>query len=137
MESTEFKLSERGIKVSEYQMLRNTTDWPAFDIQAIEEALEKDLFSVCVTHKGQVVGMGRIVGDGVLYFYIQDVIVLPEYRGRGVGEIVMRSLENFIDRNGHTGSFVGLMAASGVKDFYKKYGYRERPNDRPGMYRII
>ncbi|HMB64972.1 MAG TPA: GNAT family N-acetyltransferase, partial [Eudoraea sp.] len=104
MESTEFKLSEKGIKASEYQMLRNTTDWPAFNIQAVEGALEKDLFSVCVTHKGQVVGMGRIIGDGVLYFYIQDVIVLPAYRGKGVGDLIMRSLEGFIHRNGRVGS---------------------------------
>jgi len=33
--------------------------------------------------------MGRIVGDGVTICYIQDVIVLPEYQGKGIGKAII------------------------------------------------
>ena len=28
--------------------------------------------------------MGRVVGDGVFYCYVQDVVVLPELQGQGM-----------------------------------------------------
>ncbi|MCR5501527.1 MAG: GNAT family N-acetyltransferase [Lachnospiraceae bacterium] len=34
--------------------------------------------------KDEVVGMGRLVGDGVMYWYLQEIVVLPEYQGRGI-----------------------------------------------------
>jgi len=35
-----------------------------------------------------VIGMGRLVGDGVLYCSIQELIVLSELRGVGIGKVI-------------------------------------------------
>src|SRR2546423_14998445 len=47
---------------------------------------------------GRTVGMGRAISDGVSDAYIQDVVVLPEHRGRGIGaELVQRLAQHCVD----------------------------------------
>jgi ribosomal protein S18 acetylase RimI-like enzyme len=87
------------------------------------------LFSVCLEREGEIIGLGRIVGDGGLYFYVQDIIVKPEYRGLGYSRIIMDEVMKFIKVNAKKGSFVGLFAAKGTEGLYEKYGFVIRPNE--------
>ena len=80
------KIIERQPTVGEYQKIRGTTNWTTVSNQQVDRALKKSLFNVCAVQDNQVVGIGRIIGDGGLYYYIQDVIVLPEFRGLGIGK---------------------------------------------------
>lgn len=64
----------------EYNRLRTSVGWPAADLIAAAASLPKSLFSVCAFLDDSLVGMARVVGDGGLVFYIQDVIVLPEHQ---------------------------------------------------------
>lgn len=132
-----YKIEQRKISVSEYQLLRKTTGWDMLEDSVVEIALDNDLFSVCVLDGDSPVGIGRVIGDCAIYFYIQDVIVVPEYRGKGIGAIIMERIENFLNGNANHNSFVGLMAADGVKEFYYKFGYSERQATKPGMYKMI
>jgi len=43
--------------------------------------------------------MARVIGDSGLYFYIQDVIVLPQYQKMGIGILMMERVMNFLDNN--------------------------------------
>ena len=63
--------------------------------------------------------------------------MLPQYQGNGIGKRIMDDVITYIEENVASGSFVGLMAAKGVSGFYGKYGFRERPSDGPGMFRIM
>lgn len=132
-----FKIEERKITRKEYQFLRATTGWKMFEDKVIEKALKNDLYSICIFDEDKIIGIGRVIGDGEIYFYIQDVIVHPEYQGKKVGKMIMESIEDFLQNNSNKNSFIGLMAAKGVKDLYKKYGYTERAEDSPGMYKYI
>jgi len=85
---------------------------------------------------GDAVGCGRVVGDGGVYFYVQDVIVLPELQGLGWGARIMDAVMRYLDASAPPGSFIGLMAAKDVEGFYRRYGFDRRPDDRPGMFRI-
>jgi len=132
-----YKLEIRKIKVEEYQELRKTTGWNLIEDEIVKIALENNLFSVCVFDGDKLIGMGRVIGDGAIYFYIQDIIVLPEYQGKGVGKLIMNNIELFLNKAANNNSFIGLMAAKDVKEFYNKFGYNERPENRPGMYKTI
>ena len=101
----------------------------------VDKALENDLFSVCARLNGKTIGIGRVIGDGAIYYYIQDVIVLEEYRNLGVGRQIMDSIEAFLQANAREGAFIGLMAAEGVISFYEKFGYFKRPEAGPGMFK--
>ena len=132
-----FNIEVRKIAVSEYQALRSSTDWGQIENDIVEKALERDLYAICVLDGEKTIGIGRIVGDGAIYFYIQDIIVLPEYQGKGIGKIIMENIETYLNEKTNNNSFIGLMAAEGVTDFYLQFGYEKRPDNKPGMYKMI
>ena len=72
--------------------------------------------------------MGRVVGDGAMYFYIQDVIVTPTHQGQGLGHQIMLNIEEYLQSAAAQGATVGLLAAKGKEPFYQRYGYVSRPN---------
>jgi ribosomal protein S18 acetylase RimI-like enzyme len=129
-------LVERSPTVEEYHRLCRAVGWEHVDDEATEMGLRSALFSVCMIHKDQVIGCGRVIGDGGIYFYIQDVIVLPEFQGRGLGRRIMDAVMSYLSSHAHPNAFVGLMAAEGVSHFYERYGFAERPPGRPGMFRV-
>jgi len=132
----EFILVQRVPSVEEFQRLHEAVGWSNVDLASTELGLRNALFSVCLVHEDRVVGCGRVVGDGGIYFYIQDVIVLPEYQGRGLGRRIMDAIMGYLTTHARPKAFVGLMAAVDVSGFYERYGFTERPADRPGMYRV-
>ena len=131
------KIEHRIPTTAEYAKLRTAAGWQKTDDAATRTALNNSLFCAVAVDSGNVVGLGRVTGDGGLYFYIQDLLVLPEYRHRGVGTSLMTELMRFITDNAAPGTFVGLMAAKGLRDYYVRFGFKSRPHDAPGMFRII
>ncbi len=129
------KVEHRTPTVEEYQTLRGTTNWGKIDDSSIATALLNTKFSVCITDDNKIIAMGRIIGDGV-YFYIQDIIVLPNYKKKGVGRRVMQELEDWLEKITQPNTFIGLMAAKGTIEFYRNFDYEIRGIDKPGMFKI-
>ncbi len=129
-------LVERSPSLAEYRRLREAAGWNALDDAGASEGLAHALYSVCLESDGEVVGCGRVVGDGGIYFYLQDIIVLPAFQGRGLGAMIMDAVMGYLDRAARPGAFVGLMAAEGAADFYLRYGFAPRGPGRPGMFRV-
>ncbi|MGZ8624918.1 MAG: GNAT family N-acetyltransferase [Actinomycetota bacterium] len=129
----EFELIERSPTVQEYLLLRRSAGWGEMS-EGVALGLAHALYSVVLERDGVAVGCGRVVGDGGMYFYVQDVIVSPELRGRGFGARIMDRVMGFLEGAAEPGAFVGLMAAQGVEGFYERYGFRRRQDDRPGMF---
>ncbi len=132
-----FAIQINELNIKNYQTLRNTTAWPKLSDQQVEHALGNDLFSVAVFDKNRIIGMGRVIGDGAIYYYVQDVIVHPDFQKKGVGALVMDSIENYFTKRVHNYAFIGLMAAEGSMEFYKKLGYKVRSDAASGMYKVI
>ena len=51
--------------------------------EAAAAGLPNSLFGVVVRHEGRVVGMGRLIGDGGLFFQVVDIAVAPAHRTDG------------------------------------------------------
>jgi ribosomal protein S18 acetylase RimI-like enzyme len=131
------QIEHRSPTVSEYTRLRDSVEWWQTDAKAVETALNNSLFSVVAIEHGNVVGFGRIIGDGGLYFYIQDLIVHPEFQTKGLGKSLMKELMGYITAKAKSGAFVGLMAAKGLEKYYERFGFKTRDEDAPGMYQVI
>ena len=69
---------------------------------------------------------------GVLYFYLQDIIVLPEWRGQGIGRLIIEVLLTEAKKIAPEGATLGLMAAHDKEEFYEKFGFEQRPTNRLG-----
>ena len=75
-----------------------------------------------------MVGFARMVGDGILFAYIQDVMVLPEYQGQHVGSCLMEYILGEINRRAVRSPAIRtyLGASEGKEDFYRKFGFVTR-----------
>lgn len=111
----------------DYNRLRRDAGWPEMDPETVAFGLPGSLYCVCAFDETEVVGVGRVVGDGRLCFYIQDVIVLKSHQGRGIGKQIMNLLVAYIAAHATEHSYLGLMAAAGKEGFYQKFGFESRP----------
>jgi ribosomal protein S18 acetylase RimI-like enzyme len=127
-------LREQIPMVADYQNLRKAVGWYSAGDEPTSRGLQNSLYSVCAFDEERIVGCGRIIGDAGIYYYIQDIIVHPDYQGRGIGRMIMDSIMAFLRENAQENCFIGLMAAKGVIGFHEKYGFTVRPSDRPGMF---
>lgn len=79
--------------------------------------------AVCAAYcDGKLAGMGRALGDGVSDAYIQDVVVDPDFRRRGVGGAIVRALVAELKRRGV--DWIALVGEPGTEDFYRSLGFR-------------
>ena len=102
-------------------------------------AIERSDFLVSAQTDNKTIGMVRVIQDG-LQALVMDVIVLPEYQGRGIGKELMKYVMEYLDNLSRSGGiFVNLMSAQGREGFYEKFGFERRPNEKrgPGMTKWI
>ena len=127
-------LHENELTAQQYCDLWTAVGFPAPTPEQAERALANTLYAVSVEIDGGIVGMGRLVGDGAVVVYLQEVFVHPSYQGQGVGSAVVRALLDYIKRTKpRQGSvMVGLLAAKGRESFYHRFGFHSRPNETEG-----
>lgn len=124
---------KQQIRAADYIRLREIVGWGCpEDEAAVQAGLDHTLFAVCLEHDGQIVGYGRVIGDGGFTFYIQDLIVLPAYQRMGLGSKIMAELMAYVTGICPPGGMVGLMSAKGKEAFYTRFGFLERPNESYG-----
>jgi len=98
-------------------------------------AMEHTLFRVSVFDGEKIIAMGRMIGDMGLNYYIKDVVVRPEYQGKGIGKMLIHELLKFVNDNGisGTGIFVELCAMPDKIPFYEKFGFDSNEAQRLKM----
>ena len=120
-------IEKNGLTPEIYESLREKVSLQHYEQPDVEEALKHTLFSVVVWEGSVPVGIGRVVGDGRIVFFIKDVVVEPSRQNRGIGHIIMGELMHYIKQNGCQNAYAGLMALTGKEGFYEKFGFRVRP----------
>ena len=134
-------LKENVLDVDTSLALRASVNWKKLTLEQATKALEHSLFTVTAYDGDRPVGMGRIVGDGVVIDYIQDLVVRPEMQGSGIGRIVIERLIQFVKETKLDDSeiMLCLMCAKGREEFYRRFDFIPRPTDKlgPGMIQYL
>lgn len=112
----------------DYNNLRKSVEWDELDENIITKSFENSLFGVWVQMGNATVGMGRVVGDGAMFYYIQDVIVDPMCQGQGIGKSIMDKLIEYLKSSARDGAVLGLMSSQSKENFYARFGFISRPN---------
>ena len=122
----------------DYNRLRRDAGWPEMQAEAADRCLPESQYVVCAFDGDEMVGTGRVVGDGALCIYIQDVIVLKSHQGLGIGAGLMDRIMAFISHRAVRDTYVGLMSAVEKEGFYERYGFTIRPTGElgAGMTRV-
>ncbi|MFN2625413.1 MAG: GNAT family N-acetyltransferase [Mycobacteriales bacterium] len=86
-----------------------------------------------VSADGEVVGMGRVLGDGGWYFHVVDMAVLPAHQRRGIGDAILSALLDGIRAAAPPGAFVNLLADPPGRRLYARHGFVETAPASVGM----
>ena len=129
MEKVQYELVDNALSAEDFIRLKVATGFIDRPLKQVEKALKNGLFNVSAVCDGKVIGMGRLVGDGAMYWYLQEIIVLPEYQGKGIGKSIVNRLIEHIKSEAVQGTKIeiGLTAVKGKEPFYEKFGFSVCP----------
>ncbi|MNM44886.1 hypothetical protein D3C81_557930 [compost metagenome] len=119
--------------IATYQHLRVTAGLSPKSTAAAAKGLPHSLFAVQILHGDDVVGMGRVIGDGGCFFQVVDISVLPAHQGQGLGKMIMREIMRFIDTDVPASAYVSLIADGQAQDLYAQFGFRHTAPASVGM----
>lgn len=122
------------IPTEDYNNMRLAVGWKSLDPRQAETGLKNSAYLTAAWDGDKPVGMARVISDGGYMTLIVDVMVLPDYQGRGIGRQLLTNINAWLDSLGKDGLciMVNLMATTGNEGFYEKFGFEARPNDRMG-----
>lgn len=94
------------------------------------------LFAVAIDiSNGRSIGMGRVISDGIADAYIQDVVVLLEYRRKCVGSMIVSALLDGCISRGIT--WIGLIAEPGTEALYRSLGFQPMKEHIPMLFQSV
>lgn len=130
---------EKTPSVDEYNKLTNAVGWGVSESGIVERALANSLYIVCAYDGEKIVGFGRLIGDGAMFLYVQDIMVLPEYQSRKIGTGIMeRIVKKILEYKQTCGDLRAYLGASaGKEDFYKKFGFVAREDAGLGAGMVL
>ena len=73
---------------------------------------------------GELVGFGRALSDGCSDAYIQDVVVHPDFRGKGIGGMIVAFLVSELEARGV--DWIALVGEPGTESFYARLGFEAK-----------
>ena len=101
----------------------------------VKKALEGTLFLVSVYEEDELIGLGRIVGDGGIAFIVCDIMVDKKFQRRGIANQIMEMIDQWFDENTHESSFITLLAKVPADKLYRKHHFCYHDENRVGMIR--
>ena len=136
-QDTDIKFVDNWSKEDIVTLYKSAGWWKeSYDPSAIKQLITGSFaFAVAVNpSSGKAIGMGRIIADGASDAYIQDLVVLPEYRGQGIGKQLVNALLDRCLSKGMT--WIGLISEPGQDGFYSSIGFKTMNNHIPMIYQI-
>ena len=102
--------------------LRRSVGWGGMEAELRSPAMN-DYLRVACYDGDKLVGFLGVVSNGVTDAYIQDVMVHPDYQGRGIGTGLMNRA---MERPKHDRIYMISVIYGGeeLRPFYEKFGFR-------------
>ena len=133
----QIRLVERFPDADDYCRLRSQAGMSPKTLEAARKGLPNTLYGVSLQRDDEVVGMGRIIGDGGCFYTIVDIAVAPEYQGKGLGKRIMTALDAWLRKNAEPSAYVTLVADGEARHLYAKYGFVETAPASVNMEYIV
>ena len=134
----EIRLVDNILQAEDFIRLRIEAGFAEIPMYHARKALQNGLINVSAIYNGELVGMGRLVGDGAMYWYLQEIIILPQFQRKGIGTMIVNYLIDYAKANSITGEFttIGGVSAKGKEPFYEKMGFEIITNGIKKMIEI-
>jgi ribosomal protein S18 acetylase RimI-like enzyme len=128
--------TDRDIDLYELEELCNAVGWARRPIRKVKKAIQHSYLVVTMWeqrgNRRRLIGFSRATSDHAFNATIWDVVVHPDFQGRGLGKELMRQLIKKL--RSEDISNVTLFADPQVVDFYKRLGFMPDPEGIKGMF---
>ncbi|MFL5963245.1 MAG: GNAT family N-acetyltransferase [Gaiellaceae bacterium] len=105
-----------------HRFLREVAYWALGRPRELQDRLIDSAARVVGVYDGdRQIGFARAATDGNSFVYLADVYALEEYRGRGLGEELVREMVE----NGDLGELRWLLHTENMHALYRKFGFEE------------
>ena len=124
------------ITIEEYVDILNSVGWKIPAERLLKISL-KNGKNVKFVLNNKTIGMARFVTDGGYAGLLMDVVVKPQYQGKGYGKLLIESLLLYIKKDLLDGEemMIQLLSAPGKQSFYSKFGFKVKKEvAEDGMY---
>lgn len=127
---------EYEITSSEFLEMITSVGWKSLSLDQIEKGIERSMYVVKVLYNDNLAGMGRIVGDFYTACLLCDICVKEEYRNKGLGTLIVKTLKELVEKDVEQGNriIIELIPTHGLEGFYQKLGFKYKPEMMTGMY---
>ncbi|MED3804141.1 GNAT family N-acetyltransferase [Lysinibacillus xylanilyticus] len=115
---------EKYIDKNDLKVLYGDVEWYAYtkDLDQLQQALLNSIYVLSAWENNQLIGLTRVVGDGLTILYIQDILVLNSHQNRGIATDMMNHiLEKYKDVRQKV---LLTEEAPDVRHFYEKNGFQ-------------
>lgn len=127
-------IEDRVPTPAEQRAIAESVGWDDhFDWASLPAALAGSLHGAVAIEDGVAVGVARLVGDGVRYFYLQDVMVRPEAADQGIASQLVERLLAWVRAEAPAEAIVGLFASPEAVGVYEELGFTAADADPLGM----
>lgn len=125
----------RIIDPERYLYLRKECGLSSKTLDAAKIAMQNSVCCVAITVEmtHEVIGMGRIIGDGACHCQIVDICILPAHQKKGLGKLIMTKLDHFIKNELPEKCYISLIADGEAHRLYEQFGFEEVWPDARGM----
>lgn len=123
MSNIEYKELET-FKYEEIYTLYNDAGWTNYldDMDLLLEALKNSLYIYAVYSNNKMIGLIRVVGDGLTIIYIQDLLILNKYQRKGIGSYL---LNHILDKYKNVRQIVLMSDDNILRKFYNYNNFKE------------
>lgn len=122
----EIELIQRTPTPDEYRMLSLAVGWGGGgNEESLQLILSAPIFSLVAedVKTRNAVGCVLLLGDGVSFYYVKDLMVHPTWQCHGVGTKLMERLDKWIQNNVGEHAFIGLYTGEKLSKFYQQFGF--------------
>jgi ribosomal protein S18 acetylase RimI-like enzyme len=131
-----FFSTDRGIDLYELEELCDAVGWARRPLRKVKKAIEHSFIVVTLweerSNKRRLIGFSRATSDYAFNATIWDVVVHPEFQGKGLGKALMRQIVKQL--RSEDISNITLFADPQVVEFYKGLGFMSDPEGIKGMF---
>ncbi len=106
----------------------------SFSPGALEKICSNSTLFAAAFVNEEIVGIGRLISDGVSDGCIQDVAVIPDFQGHGIGRAIVKLLVDEALKLGI--DWIQLIATPGNEKFYESLGFKTMPAHTPMKYEL-
>lgn len=130
----EVEAIEENIPIQVYQSMRVRCGLSAKSDEACEIGLKNSLYSIMLRQGENIIGMGRVIGDGGCFCQVVDICIIPDKQGEGSGKLIMKRISEFIKTKLPRSCYTSLIADGDASHLYEKFGFRDTMPESKGMY---